>query len=226
MTLFDENDTFWRINTRNDTFLRIPTVSRSRMLKTSVVPQWCHSGVDCGVIKSGGFEQNGYLDSLTVTERSLVNTARWHTRRATLQTGWGTGCGVPGVWGTGSRSITAPHPWYGSGLTSPHCFPTVALLATVGSCPGHRRVHFWSILVNFGSFLVNFRRFSVIFRDFQWFSVFLHVWTRLVDTADRSCQNPYPILEEMSVFAKKWCLLDPVFVKVQWCSGVQTPIQS
>ena len=194
------------------------------------------------VVVSGGatsgvsFDQNGYLDSLTVTERSLVNCPRerdcpgWPYCQV-VSGGW-----VPGTWGMAEWV----DPWCTTVVwvraLSHHWIPTVTTTGTIltttgtiltttgsisGSISGHFWVnsgpflvnsgHFWSILVHFST---NFSWFSTNFREFSGIYPSWHISARRVDPADMSCPNPYPNLEGKSDFVKKWSFLHPVFAKV------------
>ena len=120
-----------------------------RKVQFWAVRKWCLKVVS----KSGGFEQSG-IEGRWLYPKEAWWTARvWWVSRECISMG---GCGVGGYpvyGGTGTWSIPSAHPWYGSGPSYPHCFPTVASLGTtVASLWPHCGL----ILAEFGSILPHF----------------------------------------------------------------------
>ena len=80
------------------------------------------------VIKSGSFRQVGILGFRLYSKEAWWTVSGWVAAWLWWIAGPVSGGGVPGVWGTGERSIRGATPWYGSGVLSHHCVPTVLTL--------------------------------------------------------------------------------------------------
>ena len=150
----------------------------AKVSKMTRIKRGVTSGVTSGVTVSGSFDEKWYSDSVTVTKRSLVNggPASW-SRVCYCRCTGGVG-GYPVYGGTGSRSITAPPPWYGSGhpstTVSPlnphwdHYWPQPGpLLASTGTISGPFLDHFRPFSAVFRPFSAVFRPFSADFRHFS-----------------------------------------------------------
>ena len=113
-----------------------------------------HSGVISGVISGVVFDHFGSFDSVIVSKRSLANPCR-PLRHAGVP-----GCTAsedmvalvvyPGMGYGGSGAYPGTPPWYGSGQSCPHCFPTVAPTGTSLASLGPFWTLFWTILASFG----------------------------------------------------------------------------